>query len=213
MPRPARKQLQILSALQEAYERDGRLPELTDLARRFDIRYPTLREHLSALETKGHLQVIARGPGRSPEVTLLRAGRGVPVYGEIVAGLPVGEAAEPEGYLAVRGRSDRFALRVRGDSMADRIEDGDVVLLQRRAPTRQDEICAVRVGDDESTLKYLGWTGPAGHPTRYRLRPHNPAYPTLEVAPADLRLDGVFHGLLRGDVVRDLLVEGGTAAP
>jgi len=213
MPRPARKQLQILDALQDAYARDGRLPELADLARRFDIRYPTLREHLGALEAKGHLRVTSRGPGRSPEVTLLGGVRGVPVYGEIVAGLPVGEAAEPEGYLAVRGRPDRFALRVRGDSMADRIEEGDVVLLQRRAPMRQDEICAVRVGDDESTLKYLGWSGPDRRPARYRLRPHNPAYPTLEVAPGDLRIDGVFHGLLRGDVVRDLLVEGGPATP
>jgi repressor LexA len=203
----------ILGALQEAYERDGRLPELTDLARRFDIRYPTLREHLGALETKGHLRVVARGPGRRPEITLLRGGRGVPMYGEIAAGLPVGEVPEPEGYLAVRGHGDRFALRVRGDSMADRIEDGDVVLLQRHSPERQDEICAVRVGDDESTLKYLGWTGPARRPTRYRLRPHNPAFPTLEVAPVDLQVDGVFHGLLRGDIVRDLLVEGGSAAP
>lgn len=209
MPRPAHKQLQILGALQEAYERDGRLPELTDLARRFGIRYPTLREHLGALETKGHLQIVARGPGRSPEVTLLHSRRGVPVYGEIAAGLPVGEASEAEGFLALHVRDDRFALRVRGDSMADRIEEGDVVLLQRRSPERQDEICAVRVGDDESTLKYLGWSGPARRPTRYRLRPHNPAYPTLEVAPADLRVDGVYRGLLRGDVVRDLLVDGG----
>jgi repressor LexA len=211
MPRPAHKQLQILDALQEAYERDGRLPELTDLARRFGIRYPTLREHLGALETKGHLQVAARGPGRSPEVTLLRGGRGVPLYGEIAAGLPVGEEPAAEGFLTLRGRDDHFALRVRGDSMADRIEAGDVVLLQRRAPERQGEICAVRVGDDESTLKYLGWSGPARRPTRYRLRPHNPAYPTLEVAPADLRVDGVYRGLLRGDVLHDLLVEGGAA--
>lgn len=211
MPRPPLKQLRILDALREAQARDGRLPELTELARRFGIRYPTLREHLDGLVRKGHLRLTPRGPGRPPEVVLLGSSRGVPLYGEIVAGLPVGEVPEAEGFLALRGRDGHFALRVRGDSMADRIEEGDVVLLQRRTPERQGEICAVRVGDDESTLKYLSWMGPTRHPTRYRLRPHNPAYPTLEVAPGDLRVDGVYRGLLRGDVLRDLLLEGGGA--
>jgi len=211
MPRPPLKQLRILDALREAQARDGRPPDLSELARRFGIRYPTLREHLEALAAKGHLRVTPRGPGRPPEVTLLGTARGVPLYGEIAAGLPVGEEPVAEGFLTLRGRDDHFALRVRGDSMADRIEEGDVVLLQRRAPERQGEICAVRVGDDESTLKYLGWSGPARRPTRYRLRPHNPAYPTLEVAASDLRVDGVYRGLLRGDVLHDLLVEGGAA--
>jgi repressor LexA len=203
MPPRAIKQLRILDALRHAQEQDGRLPELAALARRFDISYPTLREHLTALEAKGHLRVTprARPP---PRVTLLGRVGGVPMYGEIAAGLPVGSYPEPEGYLRLRGRDDGFALRVRGDSMADRIEDGDVVLLRRRPPERSGEICAVRVGDDEATLKYLEWRGRT--PERYRLRPHNPAYPTLTLSAREVHVDGVFHGLLRGDVVQDLLL-------
>lgn len=205
-PRPV-KQLQILEALRDAYARHGRLPELTALARSFGIRYPTLREHLRALEAKGELRVESRGPGRSPYLTLLGPIAGVPLYGEIAAGVPIGGYPEPEAYLALRDRPDHFALRVRGDSMADRIEHGDVVLLHRTSPRRSGEICAVRVGDDEATLKYLEWRG--AEPRRYRLRPHNPAYPTLAVAAEELHIDGVFHGLLRGDVVDELLIEGG----
>jgi SOS-response transcriptional repressor LexA len=67
----------------------------------------------------------------------------------------------------------------------------------------------VRVGDDDSTLKYLSWQGSKTHPKRYELRPHNPAYPTLEVAPTDLRVDGVYRGLLRGDILKELYLEGG----
>ena len=205
-PRPV-KQLQILEALHAAHARHGRLPELAELARRFEISYPTLREHLRALEAKGKLRVEGRGPGRSPLVTLLGPVAGVPLFGEIAAGVPVGSYPEPDAYLALRDRPDHFALRVRGDSMADRIEHGDVVLLHRTPPRRPGEICAVRVGDDETTLKYLEWRGAA--PRRYRLRPHNPAYPTLGVAAEELHIDGVFRGLLRGDVVGELLVEGG----
>lgn len=205
-PRPV-KQLQILDALRASYLRRGRLPELAELARSFGISYPTLREHLRALEAKGKLQVEARGPGRSPRITLLGDVGGVPLFGEIAAGVPVGSYPEPDGYLALRNRPDHFALRVRGHSMADRIENGDVVLLQRLPPERPGTICAVRVGEDESTLKYLEWSGSA--PRRYRLRPHNPAFPTLAVPAEELHVDGVFRGLLRGEIVQELLVEGG----
>lgn len=209
MPRLPRRQAQILEALQASYERTGALPELTALARNFAITYPTLREHLRALEAKGKLTVKARGPGRSPVITLLGANYGVPLFGEIAAGLPVGAYPSPDGHLALRGRPDQFALRVRGDSMADRIEDGDVVLLHRSEPQRSGQICAVRVGEDESTLKYLDWLPGGARPREYRLRPHNDAFPVLAVPAEDLHIDGVFRGLLRGDVVQELLLEGG----
>ena len=209
MPRLPRRQQQILEALQDAYERTGALPELTALARSFDITYPTLREHLKALEGKGKLQVETRGPGRSPIITLLGASYGVPLFGEIAAGIPVGAYPAPDGHLALRGRPDQFALRVRGNSMADRIEDGDVVLLHRSKPQRSGEICAVRVGEDETTLKYLDWSASSARPSEYRLRPHNTDFPTLAVPAEDLHIDGVFRGLLRGDVVQELLLEGG----
>lgn len=207
-PRPVR-QMQVLDALHAAYERTGAPPELTALARSLGISYSTLREHLRALEAKGELILESRGPGRSPKLTLLGSGFGVPLYGEIAAGLPVGAYPVPEGHLVLRGRPDQFALRVRGDSMADRIEDGDVVLLHRAEPHRPGEICAVRVGEDETTLKYLDWPPDEARPRQYRLRPHNPAFPVVTVHATELHVDGVFRGLLRGDIVQDLLVEGG----
>lgn len=53
MPHPPVKQLRLLDALREAEARDGRLPELSELARHFGIRYPSLREHLGAPAAKG----------------------------------------------------------------------------------------------------------------------------------------------------------------
>lgn len=211
MPHLPQRQSQILAALQDAYERTGALPELTALARSFHITYPTLREHLRALEAKGKLSVQTRGPGRSPVITMHGGNYGVPLFGEIAAGLPVGAYPAPDGHLALRGRPDQFALRVRGDSMADRIENGDVVLLHRSEPQRPGQICAVRVGEDESTLKYLDWlsSAPNSRPSEYSLRPHNPDFPILTVKAEELHIDGVFRGLLRGDVVQELLLEGG----
>jgi repressor LexA len=217
MARPPRKQLEILDFLERHLARQGELPELAEVARAFGISYPTLREHLQSLAGKGHLNLESRGPGRSPRLTLRRGPGGVapgkasrrhriPLFGEIAAGLPAGAYPEPEGHLALPGSEGGFALRVRGDSMAERIQEGDVVLLQRGQPRRSGEICAVRVGGDETTLKYLDWTG---SPRSYTLRPHNPAYPVLRVDPAELHVDGVFRSLLRGEVVEQLLIEGG----
>src|SRR5690606_1027950 len=183
-------------------------PDLSSLARSFGITYPTLREHLKALEAKGKLVLESRGPGRAPRLRLLGLSVGVPLFGEIASGVPVGSYPEPEGHLTLRGRPDHFALRVRGDSMADRIEDVDVVLLQHSQPQRYSETCALRENDAETTLKYLEWNAPAaqgGSPSRYRLRPHNSDFPTLTVSAAELHVDGVFRGLLRGDVVQELL--------
>ncbi|MEX2536276.1 MAG: S24 family peptidase [Trueperaceae bacterium] len=205
MARPPHKQLEILAFLERQLAERGELPDLAEVARVFDIRYSTLRGHLEALAGKGHLNLESRGPGRSPRLILRRRPGGIPLFGEIAAGLPAGAYPDPEGHLALRGLEGGFALRVRGDSMAERIQEGDVVLLQRGQPQRSGEICAVRVGTDETTLKYLDWSG---SPRRYTLRPHNPDYPTLLVDPGALHIDGLFRSLLRGEVVEQLLVEG-----
>lgn len=86
-------------------------------------------------------------------------GRGVkiPVYGEIAAGIPI-EAIEdiidfeeitPE--LAASG--EFLALSIKGDSMAPRIQNGDVVIIRRQETVENGDIAAVMVNGDSATLK------------------------------------------------------------
>ena len=196
------RQHKVYERLREHHRRTGALPDLSELARGLGITYVTLKQHLEALAHKGYLTFEGRGRGRSPIVALPAAATGVPLLGSIPAG-PLSEAvADAEGFLPLPGLDERhFALRVRGDSMADLIQAGDVVLLERTPPGRDGLICAVRVEDDDVTLKYLEREAP-GH---FRLRAHNPEYPALRVAAADVVVDGVYRGLLRGDVL-DLLL-------
>jgi len=88
-----------------------------------------------------------------------------------------------------------------GLPMADLIQDDDVVLFEKRPPYRSGEICAVRVQDSDVTLKYLDDLGEG----RYVLRPHNPDYPAVETSAAELTIEGVYLGLLRGDAFRSLI--------
>lgn len=195
-------QERVYSRLLEHQRRTGRLPELSDLARSLGIHYVSLRQHLEALRKKGYLEFESRGRGRSPYLALPPHATGVPVLGDIPAGPFDAAVAHPEAFLPMPGLAGAsFALRVRGDSMADLIQPGDVVLLSRRQPAREGEICAVRVGEEDVTLKYVHRL-PGG---RVELRPHNPRYDTLTVPATDVSIDGVYLGLLRGGAADALL--------
>ncbi len=91
--------------------------------------------------------------------TASNSGRGIkiPVYGEIAAGIPI-EAIEdiidfeeitPE--LAASG--EFLALAIKGDSMAPRIQSGDVVIIRRQETVENGDIAAVMVNGDSATLK------------------------------------------------------------
>jgi len=192
------RQHKVYDRLLEHHRRHGGTPELSQLARSLGVTYVTLKQHLEALAAKGYLSFESRGRGRSPIVTLPAAATGVPLLGAIPAG-PLSQAlAHPEGYLPLPGLDERhFALRVRGHSMADLIQEGDVVLLERALPERDGLICAVRVEQDDATLKYLERAGPG----RLRLRAHNPAYGERVIDARDVAVDGVYRGLLRGEVL------------
>ena len=196
-------QRKVYERLRDHYRRHGAMPDLSAFARAMGVHYVSLKQHLEALHRKGFVVFESRGRGRSPHLALPVVATGVPVLGGIPAG-PLSEAfAEAEGYLPLSGLQEgTFALRVEGDSMADLIQDGDVVLFSKRPPQRSGEICAVRVEGSDVTLKYLDRLG-AG---RFALRPHNPGYPTVEVGADALVIDGVYRGLLRGALV-DVLLE------
>lgn len=202
MPQLSPMQRKVYERLRDHYGRSGELPELSEFARQLGVHYVSLKQHLEALDKKGFLVFESRGRGRSPRLELPAEATGIPVLGSIPAG-PLSEAvAHAEAYLPLGGlREGRFALRVHGDSMADLIQDADVVLLEKRQPTRSGEICAIRLEESDVTLKYLDFAGKG----RFVLRPHNPAYPAAEVEARDLTIEGVYTGLLRGDVLEALL--------
>jgi repressor LexA len=194
------KQRKVLERLEAILARAGALPPVAELARELGVHYVSLRQHLQALDKKGYLEFKSRGVGQAPIIRLLRP-PAVPVLGSIPAG-PLSEAFEEvEGYLPLQPRPGLFALRVSGDSMADLIQDRDVVLLQKGAMPVSGEICAVRVYDSEVTLKYLDWSHGAREVV---LRPHNPRYPLHKVRAEEVVIEGVYRGLLRGDITEEL---------
>lgn len=195
-------QQKVFNKLRDYKRRTGDLPDLSSFARELGIHYVSLKQHIEALAKKGYLTFEGRGRGRSPIVDLPAELTGIPVLGSIPAG-PLTEAvSEAESFLPLTGFHEKhFALRVQGNSMADLIQDGDIVMFEQRQPVRSGEICAVRVESSEVTLKYLDFTGK----DLYTLRPHNLEYKPIKVEARDLEIEGVYSGLLRGELAWAIL--------
>ena len=124
------------------------------------------------------------------------AGRPVPVLGTIPAGVPL-EAIEdvldyeelPESMFS--GGREYFALKIKGDSMIPRYEDGDVVILRKQDSCESGQDCAVLVNGNDATFKRVRM-----NEKTLTLQPLNPAYEpmvytTKEVADLPVRILGV----------------------
>ncbi len=124
----------------------------------------------------------------------------VRLLGRIAAGTPL-EVIEDEERIPVprfllgRVRPDRvYALKVKGDSMIDEhICDGDIALIENRTDARDGEIVvALLVNENQATLKRLFRRGPI-----VELHPANSQLEPLILPASQVRVQGIFRGLLR----------------
>jgi repressor LexA len=80
----------------------------------------------------------------------------LPLLASVPGGVPnlIFHPDHVERYITVDDVRDpnAFALQVKGNSMAPRIEDGDIIVVSPRLEARSGDICVVRV-QDEDTVK------------------------------------------------------------
>lgn len=83
----------------------------------------------------------------------------VPVLGEVAAGYPMFAEENildweelPKEWEAL---GEFYALHIRGDSMAPRILDGDVVIVQSQSDVEQGDVAIVLVNGDSATCKKI----------------------------------------------------------
>jgi len=189
-------QARVLQAIAGLVRR-GLSPTAHDLTRALGIRPQSLRQHLEALERKGLLRLHPTGHGRPTHLELTPAGKlllglSIPLVGSIPAGPLEASSEELAGLIALPGRPGLYALVVEGDSMAEYLLEGDVVVVEKGPRPRPGEIAAL-LHEGKTTLKYVYPQG-----KRIVLKPHNPAYPTLELPAEEVEVQGVFRLLLRG---------------
>ena len=203
LPRTQR-QKEILDYITRFLERHGYVPSYTQIARQFGVKSrATIAKHIAALERRG-LLTREHEDGFALNVKVEDTSSDslceVKLLGRIAAGAPL-EVVDYEERIPVprfllgRVKPDRvYALRVKGDSMIDEhICDGDIALIENRTDARDGEIVvALLIGENQATLKRLYRRGP-----NVELQPANSQLQPLTIPANQVRVQGIFRGLLR----------------
>lgn len=99
----------------------------------------------------------------------------IPVLGTVAAGIPIEAIEDIIDYEEIPEEMARtgefFALKIKGDSMAPRILDGDVVIVKKQSDVDSGDIAVVLVNGYEATVKKIRKTL-----SGIELVPLNPSY-------------------------------------
>jgi repressor LexA len=203
------KQAQILDFLQRFLDDKDYPPSIRDIQEGCGISSTSVVDYnLRKLEEK---QLIRRDREVSRGIEILGA-RGrrpriidVPLLGTIAAGQPISVptsdrwAADAEETVSVteemvRGKTNLFALRVKGKSMIeDLIDDGDIVFLEPVQAANDGDKVAVWLKDrGEVTLKRIYHEG-----GRVRLQPANSTMEPIYTTPENVEIQGRFISSIR----------------
>ncbi len=189
---------QVYDFIRAYSARHGYAPKLREIAQHLGIASRgVVHRHLRALETEG---LIAIEPDRARGVRLRRSRPArpftLPLLGRIAAGRPI-EAIAGEDEIDLSEffvNSNRFVLRVQGDSMIeDGILDSDMVIVEKRDTADNGDIVVALIDGTEATLKRLQ----KNRDGTVTLRPANAALPPLRLSAARVRIQGVVVGQFR----------------
>jgi repressor LexA len=119
----------------------------------------------------------------------------IPLLGWVAAGQPMDlfENHENISVPATMVRKDCYALRVRGHSMIDdNIQDGDVIVVEKRASAENGQSVVAMINGETVTLKkfYIEKDG-------VRLQPANPDLDPIYLRNEEIRILGIVRGVIR----------------
>jgi repressor LexA len=199
------KQIRVLRFFRDYREEHRLSPTLEEAAAALGVSKITVHEHVSQLIKKG---AVRRDKAKARSVTVLydpdqqrfTGGEDVnreltiPILGTIAAGRPI-EAVEDREEISladlVPNGADHYILKVRGKSMVeDHIDDGDMVVVERRQTARNGEIVVAIVDDEEATLKRF-----YREEDRIRLQPANSSL--SPIYPDRVEIRGIVRGVVR----------------
>ncbi|MCC6672026.1 MAG: transcriptional repressor LexA [Planctomycetes bacterium] len=195
------KQIRVLRYYRDYKRENGIAPTLEEAAEALGVSKITIYEHLSHLQRKG---AIHRDKAKARAVSILfdpdrdrqvaEVEKALPLLGMIAAGRPIEALEDREDILLddlIPTGDGFYLLRVKGKSMIeDHIDDGDLVVIERRETARDGEIVVAILNGGEATLKrFYRDNG------RVRLQPANASM--APIYPNECEIRGVVRGVVR----------------
>ncbi|MGP1512719.1 MAG: LexA family protein [Gemella haemolysans] len=109
----------------------------------------------------------------------------IPVLGNVAAGIPISAVEDILDYEEVpiswQNQGEFFALRIKGDSMQPRMENGDVVIVKQQSDANSGDTVIALVNGDDATCKRLEKTD-----NGIMLVSTNPKYPPMFFTKEDI---------------------------
>lgn len=83
----------------------------------------------------------------------------IPVLGNVAAGIPISAVEDILDYEEIdaswKSQGEFFALRIKGDSMQPKMDDGDVVIVRQQSDANSGDTVIALVNGDDATCKKL----------------------------------------------------------
>lgn len=110
-----------------------------------------IEDFARALHTTSHFLL-----GVQPET---QKGIQIPVLGTVAAGIPISAVEDILDYEEIdpswKSQGEFFALRIKGDSMQPKMDDGDVVIVRQQSDANNGDTVIALVNGDDATCKKL----------------------------------------------------------
>lgn len=206
----------IIDKLSDLILQSGK--SISDISRKANISrpmiYKIIKKEVSSLSTDT-INKLCSAIGTSsailfPQTNVSTADLGsthvrIPVYGEIPAGIPIEmvdqsyiEDYEDINADLLKDGSQYFCLRVKGESMMPKFENGDVLILKQQPDCNSGDYCAVSINCTECTFKKV-----IKHDNGITLQPLNPAFEPIffsnkEIEELPITILGVVKEIRRG---------------
>ena len=83
----------------------------------------------------------------------------IPVLGTVAAGIPISAVEDILDYeeipISWKSQGEFFALKIKGDSMEPKMDDGDVVIVRQQSDANSGDTVIALVNGDDATCKKL----------------------------------------------------------
>ncbi len=189
----AKKQQKILEIIKRSQDEIGEAPTIREIAKEIRVKSPhAVSHHLDQLEKKGY---IRRSSESSRNITIISDKSDNPIKDLVKVPL-VGWSSGGAGILAeenildwmpistrfLKQDANIFLLRIKGSSMAPRIEDGDIVIVKKQYTADAGETVVALLGDETTVKKYIP------KEDHIVLQPENSEFEPIIVFPDELRI-------------------------
>jgi repressor LexA len=191
------KLIQTFDFIKQFIEANSYAPTMAEIAEGIGIKSRgVVHRYVQALAEEGFVSLI---PGKRRNIRLVARPddeRGIPLLGSIAAGRPIEAISTPEtvdiAYMLMG--ADRYALKVKGDSMIDEgIFEGDLVICEYAETARNGEIVVALINSESATLKQFY----KNNDDTITLKPCNATHTPMIFPAREVTVQGIMVGLLR----------------